>query len=126
MIAHPRQHLLDVRQTGDVTVASLTPGATRDEEDMRALAAELEDLARRPGLVLDLGRVPFLDSCLVGLLVGLHKRACHAGGRLALCGLGPQARIVLDRTRLDRFLHLYPAEADALASFASRGEGAAS
>jgi anti-sigma B factor antagonist len=121
MITHPRPGLLDVRQAGGVTVARVAADASWDDEGRKALAARLEDLASRPGLVLDLGPVTFLDSTFVGLLVGLHKRARHAGGRLALCGLGAQAREVLGRTRLDRLLNLYPAEADALASFAPGG-----
>jgi anti-sigma B factor antagonist len=126
MITHPRPGLLDVRHAGGVTVARLAPGDTWDEQDTQALAARLDNLAGRPGLVLDLGGVAFLDSTLVGLLVGLHKRVRHAGGRLALCGLGPQARAVLGRTRLDRVLDLYPAEADALASFRAEGGSGAS
>ena len=122
MITHPRQGLFDVRQAGGVTVARLAAAETWDGEGMKVLAARLDSLAGRPGLVLDLGRVAFLDSSLVGLLVGLHKRTRHAGGRLALCGLGRQPQAVLDRTRLDRVLHVYPTEADAVASF---GQGAA-
>ena len=121
MITHPRKGLLDVRQAGGVAVARLAADESWDNEVTKFLADQLDSLAGRQGLVVDLGRVVFLDSSLVGLLVGLHKRARQAGGRLALCGLGPQARDVLDRTRLDRLLHVYPGEAEAVASFEAGG-----
>ena len=121
MVTHPRQGLLEVRQAGGVTVARLAAGETWDSEVTKVLADRLDSLAGRQGLFVDLGRVAFLDSSLVGLLVGLHKRTRHAGGRLALCGLGPQAQAVLDRTRLDRLLHVYPGEAEAVASFEAGG-----
>jgi anti-anti-sigma factor len=125
MVTYPRERLLDVRQAGGVTLARLAAGDAWDNEVTRVLAERLDGLAGRQGLVVDLGRVIFLDSTLVGLLVGLHKRARHAGRRLALCGLGAQARAVLDRTRLDRILHVYPSEAEAVASFEPGDRGAA-
>jgi anti-anti-sigma factor len=124
MITHPSRDLLEVRQAGGVTVARLAGGDTWDNELTAFLAARLDALTGRAGLVVDLSRVTFLDSTLVGLLVGLHKRARQAGGRLALCGLGPHAREVLDRTRLDRVLHVYPGEAEAVATFEPGGRAA--
>ena len=55
---------------------------------------------------------------MLARLVGLDREARAAGGRLALCALGPQALALFQTTRLDRKLHIYPTEAEALRSFA--------
>jgi anti-anti-sigma factor len=120
MEPRPRHCRLDVGQAGGVTVVRMTGDESHDDEGLMALRARLCDLLGRPGLtglVLDLARVAFLDSSLVGTLVQLHKRAEASGCGLALCGLGLQARRVLGLTKLDRVLHAYDTEPQAVGSF---------
>ena len=69
-------------------------------------------------LVVDLERVPFLDSAGLGALIGAlkHTRARHAA--LALAGLQPPVERVLRITGLDRTFPLYASADEALASSA--------
>ena len=55
-------------------------------------------------VVVDLGRVDFLDSTGLGVLVGAHRRAGREGRSLVLRDVGPQVARLLLLTRLDRVL----------------------
>src|SRR5215471_19113708 len=77
------------------------------------LISLVEDGARR--VVVDLGRVEFLDSTGLGVLVGALKRLRGVGGELSLvCG---QERLlkIFRITGLDRVFTLYPTVAGATA-----------
>lgn len=56
--------------------------------------------------VLDLTGVERIDSCGVGLLIGMHHKAVGAGGTLVVVVVSPFVRKVLRMMRLDRFLEL--------------------
>jgi len=79
--------VLDVRSTTDVRIA-------------------LHDAVDNGGgdLVLDLTRVPSLDTTGLGLLVGAHRRAGRRERRLVLTGVCPDVYRVLVLTRLHRIL----------------------
>jgi anti-anti-sigma factor len=67
------------------------------------LAHALED----GGLVaIDLSGVTFMDSQGLNLLVRAHKRATFNGGRLVLRAPRPQARKVLQLTKLDEVFEI--------------------
>ncbi|HJT77049.1 MAG TPA: STAS domain-containing protein, partial [Gemmataceae bacterium] len=91
-----------------------------NEEEIKALAAYTEDLLEEAGsrsLVLNFGRVEYLSSSLVGVLVALHKKLEAAGGRLVLCGVHGQPAEVLDTMRLTRLLNIRGDEQEALQAF---------
>jgi anti-sigma B factor antagonist len=120
MMTNPHNHLLEVEQVGQVTIARLAADNLWDEETVRSLRGPLQGLLERPGspgLVVDLASLENLSSSAVGLLVGLHRRARAAGRRVALCGLTPRASALLERIRLGGVLEVYPAQDPALASF---------
>jgi anti-anti-sigma factor len=126
MMIDSHGQLIEVEQVGDVTVARLAGDGLWDDDRVRTLRAPLQGLverAGRPGLVVEFGPVEHLSSSTVGLLVGLHRRARAAGGRLAFCGFSPGAWAVLERVRVGGVLAVYPAREQALASFQA-GPGA--
>ncbi|HEY9072380.1 MAG TPA: STAS domain-containing protein [Candidatus Ozemobacteraceae bacterium] len=55
-------------------------------------------------LVIDLGRVTYMDSSGLGLLLGLHKQLDKARGRLIVTGPSAVVRDVLRVTNADRLL----------------------
>jgi anti-anti-sigma factor len=67
-------------------------------------------------LVVDLERVPFLDSAGLGALVGALKHARARNAVLALAGLQPPVERVLQITGLDRTFPLHASADEALAS----------
>jgi anti-anti-sigma factor len=56
--------------------------------------------------ILDLSTVQRIDSCGVGLLIGMHHQVVAKGGTLVVAVQSPFVRKVLRWMRLDRFLDL--------------------
>jgi anti-sigma B factor antagonist len=69
-------------------------------------------------LVVDLERVPFLDSAGLGALIGALKHTRARDAVLALAALQPPVERVLRITGLDRTFPLYASAGEALASSA--------
>lgn len=107
---------LDVERGPDwllVTVRSVR----EDPSDSSPLADHLWSLMERHftyRLVLELDRVPVLNSYLIGQLVQLRKRVDERSGTLRLCGLSPYNRRVLRKCRLDDFFLPYQTRQEAV------------
>jgi len=63
-------------------------------------------------LVVDLGRVTFLDSTGLGVLVGRLKMVRSQGGRMRIVGATDRVLKVFTITGLDRVLEMFPTLAD--------------
>ena len=90
-----------------------------DVERIRAGLLGLIDEEKRTHLVLDFGRVQYIASSVIGILLTLHKRVAAApsgGASLALCAVGPKLLELLKRSRLDRLLTIKAMRKDALAT----------
>jgi anti-sigma B factor antagonist len=88
-----------------------------DHDNAGVLRARLLDLAAagERAIVVDLGRVAFLDSSALGaVLSGL--KALGPEGRLSLCALSPRVRHVIELTRLDRIVRLFETREAAIAA----------
>jgi anti-sigma B factor antagonist len=98
-------------------VAVIEPLVERlDHDNAGVLRARLLDLAAagERAIVVDLGRVAFLDSSALGaVLSGL--KALGPEGRLSLCALSPRVRHVIELTRLDRIVRLFETREAAIA-----------
>jgi anti-sigma B factor antagonist len=106
MTLHRPAALLHALKAGDVTLVTVL---THDLSEANAddLGEELFRLVEgvaRPRLRLDLGRVHFLTSTMLGKLVGLHKRVRAAGGELVLLNVTGYVYEVFELTRLHEFL----------------------
>lgn len=66
-----------------------------------------------PTLIVDFSGVPFIDSAALGALVATHLATQKANRKLAMAGLNPQVRALLDMTRVSHFFHIYPSIEDA-------------
>ena len=82
--------------------------------------ADLKDAVRRQlddgrvHLVLDLRRVPYIDSCGLGTMVQAYVSAHRLGGELRLLNLNGRNRQLLTITRLLGVLELYQPERSAV------------
>ena len=67
----------------------------------------------RPRVVVDLGRVEFIDSTGLGALIGSLKSARQAGGDLRIARPTAQVQMIFSLSNLDRILtaHATPEEA---------------
>ena len=87
----------------------------RDLEQIGGALYRLVDDNHRKQVVLDLSRVRFVSSQAVGILVTMNKKLSNvAGGKLVLCGVGPDIMKLLKITRLDRLLAIRPTQREAL------------
>ena len=99
-----------VRQAGKYTVVEFQTPSLMNPLELERIAAglfRLVDEDNRDRLVLDFGRVQYLSSQAIGVILTLNKKlnATSAGGdHLVLCGVGPQLLQLLKITRLDRIL----------------------
>jgi anti-sigma B factor antagonist len=106
-----------IETVGDVTVVAVSV----DELDAgnadffrRALAPVLKDCRK---LVLDLGRVRFVDSRGCGAILSCLKQISPAGGDLKLCGVTPPVRMVFDLIRMNNICEIVGTREEAVRAF---------
>jgi anti-sigma B factor antagonist len=83
--------------------------------EMRASLRAIID--EKPGrLVVDLSRVPYVDSSGIAVLIGAMQSLEHEGGVFLLAGAQETVRIILESARLDKYFRLFPNVEAALAA----------
>ncbi len=83
--------------------------------EMRAsLRALIDQKPKR--LVVDLTRVPYVDSSGLAVLIGAMQSLEHQGGVLMLAGARETVRLILATARLDEYFKLFPTVEAALAA----------
>jgi len=82
---------------------------------MRVALREMID--QKPNrLVVDLSRVPYVDSSGLAVLIGAMQRLEHEGGVFMLAGAQEAVRLILESARLDQYFLLFPNVDAALAA----------
>ncbi len=69
-------------------------------------------------LIVDLGKVAFVDSAGLGSLIGGMRSARQAGGDLRVANPTDQVTMLLSLTSLDQVLRIHPTIQEALDGFA--------
>ena len=90
--------------------------APRLRSDLVTAVERGERTGERPRVVLDLAGVAFLDSTVLGTIVGALRRAREAEGELLVVLPETPARRIFEITGLDQVLSISPSRADALAA----------
>jgi len=99
------------------------PGATilspRGDVDMSRAPSFREhvrvaQLAKPGRLVIDLGRVDYMDSSGLATLVEAMRNAKGLGIEMVLCGLNPRVLAIFEIARLHQFFRIVPTVADAV------------
>lgn len=108
-----------VERTGDVMVA--TPiGEHLDLSNSDSFRHEvISALADCHKLVLDMGRLKFVDSRGCGAIISCLKHVSAAGGDLKLCNVKPSVRSVLELIRLHRICEILETAEQAIHNFQS-------
>ena len=84
---------------------------------LRERTQELLDGGRRH-FVLELAEVSIVDSCGVGLMIGLHNQIHATGASLWLVGVSQFLQKILRMMHLDQYFQVAASEADVLARLA--------
>ena len=87
--------------------------------DLRAQVGEVLGSCSR--LIFDMSQVEFIDSSIIGALVGFLRRARAEGGDTKLVGLLPDLETIFEVTRLQRVFSIHTSLGDALQEFDSEG-----
>jgi anti-anti-sigma factor len=83
--------------------------------EVRATLLELID--KKPKrLVVDLSKVPYVDSSGIAVLILAMQTMEHQGGKFLLAGAQEGVRIILESAKLDQYFKLYPDVEAALAA----------
>jgi anti-sigma B factor antagonist len=114
----PMHDLYEKHDQGRTAVVTLrgeldAHDAPRLRELFTAAVTELEG-ATEPRLVVDLTGVAFLDSTVLGTIVGAVRRAREVGGELRIVLPETAARRIFEITGLDEVLDVSPTRAAAL------------
>jgi anti-sigma B factor antagonist len=98
----------------NVVVLELTERLTVETEAHLKEAVRRQLDAGRKHLVLNLARVPYVDSCGLGTMVQAYVSAHRAGGSVKLSNVTPRVRHLLTITRLLTVFEFYQPEARAV------------
>jgi len=102
-------------------VPGVVVAAVRGEIDLHNSSLIRTDLiatlqSHRPRkLILNLERVPYMDSSAIAILVEMLKEMRKLGGQLVLADLQPRVKGLLEIARLDAIFTICGTEAEALA-----------
>jgi len=108
---------VSLRKLGSVAILELNGILSLGDslEEFRAKWSDAVATGARD-LVINLTRVPMVDSSGIGSLIRCHSAVTAAGGKVRLVGVGEMVRQSLKVTRLERVFEFYGDEASALAS----------
>lgn len=85
-------------------------------DELGGLLDRLETSASTPHIVLNLGRVSYVNSSNIAQLLKLRKRLTEQGRQLRLCSVGQEVWSVMSITGLDKVFRFAPDPMTALAS----------
>lgn len=94
----------------NVVILELTDRLTVESEAELRDAVRRQLAAGRAHLVLDLARVPYVDSCGLGTMVQAYVSAHRVGGWVKLLNINQRVRQLLTVTRLLTILEPYQPE----------------
>lgn len=101
-------------------IAILRPSGSligsQETEVLRKAFADLHEEGNAHAIV-DLGRVPYLNSTGIGVLIAAYNDYHRRQGCVKLCNLSNKTENVFVLTKLTQVLDIYPNEKEALASF---------
>ena len=69
-----------------------------------------------PSLILDMSKVPFIDSAGIGALVGVQVSRRKDGRRLSVVGANERVRESLRMTNVEQFFYFYATQEEAEAA----------
>lgn len=114
---------IEVDQAGGVTICR--PVGELDAFTVSQFRQTLAELAVNPRLLIDMSRVPFVDSAGLGALIGGIRRTRELGGDVAVSCNRPTLIRLLRTTGFDRIVTVAETIEEATAALEGEGNTAA-
>lgn len=117
MPENPTEHLLEVEQVGDVTVARFARRTILESDAIEAIKERLLVLMAEEGhhkLVLNFARVESLTSAMLGTFVSLNQKIEAGGGRLAFCQVDPFLMEIFKIFNIPQLVRIFGDEQEAV------------
>ncbi len=109
---------IDERTAGNVTILELNGKITIGDGSVQLREAVRRLLEQgHKNLLIDLGKVDYVDSSGIGELVSCYTTTKNQGGQLKLLNLTKKIQDLLSITKLLTVFETFEGESDALASF---------
>ena len=108
-IAEFQSTYLQIREEGDIVVASFTVSRLDDEANIEEVGQELFAIVDKFGcrkLVLSLSIVEYVTSSLLGKLISLHRRLHRGAGTLVIANLTEGVKDVMRASRLLNYFNI--------------------
>ena len=109
--------MLDIRDARDVVVVSFRHVQILDQPVIARIGAEFKDLTLQAAadrrLLLNLDRIEFMASAMIGQIMLLYKQCKKDKVALKLCCISPNILEIFKITTLDKVLDIHPTEAEA-------------
>jgi anti-sigma B factor antagonist len=103
---------------GGIAVASWAEASTLDASNVVELRQRVGEIERdHSRIVFDMSRVEFIDSSVIGALVGFMRKARTAGGDVKLAGLTPDIETIFELTRLQKVFQIHDSVDGAVREF---------
>jgi anti-sigma B factor antagonist len=108
----------EIQDVGNVTVIRAKGKITIGEGDVKLREAVVGCLDQdKKNILVDLGKVSFMDSSGVGELVSCYTTVSNRGGQMKLLNLTKKVHDLLQITQLVTVFEVYRDEVEALSSF---------
>lgn len=111
---------MDLRLTTEANVVVVAPaGRLTGAADAARLLEAIERLLGqgRKFFLFDLQEVGWVDSTGIGALVSIFEMVRRQGGATRFAGLNDRLARIMEITKLDRVLEIYPTRSEALEAF---------
>ncbi len=106
------------KRSGGIAVVSWAEASTLDASNVTELRQRVEEIERdHSRMVFDMSRVEFIDSSVIGALVGFMRKARAAGGDVKLAVLTPDIETIFELTRLHKVFQMHGSVDEAVRSF---------
>jgi len=89
------------------------------QDDFMVCLNDLCDSSGCRTVLLDMEKVSYLNSAGLGMIIDTFMKFREKGGQLILCGLIQDINRLLEATRLNSFIQIYPSVDDALQTICS-------
>ncbi|NQU82986.1 MAG: STAS domain-containing protein [Parcubacteria group bacterium] len=109
---------IDRRISDDIAILDVAGEIIGDRRfDLNEAIQGSMDLPNNKGIILNLMKVPMMDSVGLGMLIGAYTYLTRKGTKVVLLNVGRSVRYLLVITKLDQVFEKYDSEYEALESF---------